>query len=135
MLSLALPRVSSLQLVTDNGAALALNCSSTGSPATNVIWRKDGASLPNNTIYTTTKVLTNGVTATYDNLLYISGTPSELVGLYSCIVHDSLGRNSEIATIQVNGEVSPAQEYLSTAFFLQVCKCLGTEVRSMWETQ
>jgi hypothetical protein len=102
--SAALPRVISLQHVVDSNASLALNCTSTGSPAANVIWRKDGASLFNNTTYEATEVLRDGITATYDNLLYVSGSPSELVGRYSCIVHDSFGRNSETATIQVNGE-------------------------------
>ena len=89
--------------MTPSDTALTLNCISTGSPVTNVIWRKDGYSLVNDSSYVTTQVLTNGITATYDNLLSISAPPSELIGEYSCIVHDSLGRNSETSTIQLNG--------------------------------
>lgn len=48
-------------------------------------------------------MLRSGVSATYDNILQVNATPSDLVGQYSCIVHDSLRRNSEAATIQVNG--------------------------------
>ena len=98
-----LPRVSSLQLLTDSSSALTLNCISTSSPALSVVWLKDGASLDNTTSYSTTQVLKNGISATYDNILEIDAAPSELVGAYSCIVHDSLRRNSQTATIQVNG--------------------------------
>lgn len=84
--------------------ALTLNCISTSSPVTNVIWRKDGYSLVNDSSYVMTQVLTNGITATYDNLLSIDAPPSELIGEYSCIVHDSLGRNSGTSNIQLNGK-------------------------------
>ena len=101
----ALPLVSSLELVTAGDAALTLNCTSTGSPAQSVIWRKDGTGLTNDSSYMTTQILRNGVSATYDNLLAVSAAPSELVGVYSCTVQDSLGRNSLTSTIQVNGKL------------------------------
>ena len=86
-------------------AALTLNCTSTASPAMSVVWRKDGSSLANSSSsYNTSQQLRNGVTATYDNILSINAAPSELAGAYSCIIHDSLGRNSQTASIQVNGE-------------------------------
>ena len=67
------------------------NCTSTGSPATNVIWRKNGASLVNDSSYVATQILRNGISATYDNILDIlNATPSELVGVYSCTVQDYL---------------------------------------------
>lgn len=99
----ALPQVSSLLLITDSDAAITLNCTSTGSPVQSVVWRKDGTSLANDSSYTTAKILRNGVSATYDNLLAVNAAPSALVGVYSCIIHDSLGRNSQTATIPVNG--------------------------------
>lgn len=99
----ALPQISSLQLMTPSDAALTLNCISTSSPAANVIWRKDGADLSNHTSITTTQILRSGVSATYDNILAINAPPYELVGVYSCIVHNSLGHNSETSTIQVHG--------------------------------
>ena len=80
-----------------------MNCTSSSSPALNVIWRKDGASLANSS-YTVSQVLRDGVSATYDNFLNINAAPSDLVGSYSCTVQDSLGRNSQTTTIQVNGK-------------------------------
>ena len=60
--------------------------------------------LANDSSYFTSQVLRNGLTATYDNILSINSSPSELIGVYSCIVQDSLGRKSETSTIQVKGE-------------------------------
>ena len=101
----ALPQVSSIQLVSNTGTSLTINCSSTGSPALNVIWTKDGTILANSTSYTTTQMLRDRISATYDNLLDVNAAPSELVGVFSCIVHDSLGRNSQEASVQVNGKL------------------------------
>ena len=102
-LSSALPQISSLQLIVPSGTALTLKCTSTSSPPANVIWSKDGASLSNNSSYETVQILRNGMTATYDNYLLVNGSPSELLGVYSCIIHDSLGRNSGTSTVEVNG--------------------------------
>ena len=84
-------------------AALTLRCTSTHSPVANVIWRKDGTSLTNNSSYHMAQFLRNGVTATYDNFLSVNALPFELVGEYSCIVQDSLGHYSAASTVQVNG--------------------------------
>lgn len=105
----ALPQVSSLQLGISSNSPLALNCSSVGSPAFTVVWTKDGSTLPNDLVYTTTQTLMDGTTAAYDNLLEISGQYSTIVGLYSCIIHDSLGRNSAPASLQVNGKAKRHQ--------------------------
>ena len=102
-LSSALPRISSLYLVVPSDTALTLTCTSASSPPANVIWRKDGAGLSNSTNYEMIQILRNGISATYDNILFANASPYELIGVYSCIVHDSLGRNSETSTIQVNG--------------------------------
>jgi len=59
----------------------------------------------NDSAYVMNQILRNGVIAAYDNLLVVNATLSDLVGLYSCIVQDSLGRNSEMATFQVNGKI------------------------------
>ena len=100
----ALPQVSSLQLAISSNSPLALNCTSTGSPALTVVWTKDGSTLPNDLAYTTTQILRGGTTSTYDNLLEIGGYYSTIAGVYSCIIHDSLGRNSVPASLQVNGK-------------------------------
>ena len=66
-----------------------------------MVWTKDGSVLSNDTAY---QVLRNGTTAMYDTLLKVNGLYSELVGTYDCIIHDSLGRNSVPASLQVNGK-------------------------------
>ena len=99
-----LPEVSSLQLGVSSNSPLALNCSSTGSPASTVVWTKDGSTLPNYLVHATTQILRDGTTASYDNLLEVSGSYSAIIGVYSCIIHDTLGRNSEPASLQVNGK-------------------------------
>ena len=50
--------------------------------------------------------MSDGTSATYDNLLEINGLYSEVGGVYNCIIHDSLGRNSEPVSLQVNGKLS-----------------------------
>ena len=68
-----------------------------------VVWTKDGRALPSDLSYTTNQMLRDGTSATYVNLLMVSGHYAELAGIYGCIVHDSLGRNSAPVSIQVNG--------------------------------
>ncbi len=41
---------------------------------------------------------------TYDNVLVVAdAAPDEVEGVYTCIVRDSLGRNSEATEIQIKG--------------------------------
>jgi hypothetical protein len=68
-----------------------------------VIWRKDGSLLTNFSTYKTSQTMRDGVSSTYDNFLEIRAEPSELIGTYSCIIHDSLEHNSEPANILVEG--------------------------------
>ena len=100
----ALPVVTTLQLVSGANSALTLNCTSTGSPATTVVWTKNGSVIPADGIYDSAQILRDGTRATYDNLIMINSPPGDLAGLYSCIVHDSLGHNSQRGTLQVKGE-------------------------------
>lgn len=100
--SAALPQITSLQLVIESNSALTLNCTSTGSPAMTVVWRKDGAILTNFS-YVTHQIMREGLSSTYDNILEIRAEPSELSGTYSCIIHDSLEHNSEPANVEVEG--------------------------------
>lgn len=97
------PTITSFQLVPNSASILSLNCSSSGSPAMNVIWRKDGIPLAGNSSYTSFKVLRDGLSATYDNILNVDEMLTDLPGRYSCIVHDSLGRNSQESVLEVKG--------------------------------
>ena len=86
-------------------SAFTLRCTSKESPPAEVVWTKDGVGIPAvGSIYTTQQQLVDGSTATYDSFLSASAAPDDLVGVYSCIVQDSLRHNSEPATITINGE-------------------------------
>jgi hypothetical protein len=84
-----------------------------------VVWTKDGSTLPNDLVYTTSQTLRDGTTASYDNLLEVSDRYSAIVGEYSCIIHDSLGHNSAPASLQVNGKTYNTVEVgmISTFYF------------------
>ena len=83
-----------------NNSMFTLNCTSTDSPATTVIWTKDGEQLPDYLMY---QLVRDGVTATYDNLVDIDADVDELVGTYSCGILNSAGL-SNTATVTVQGE-------------------------------
>ena len=100
--SAVLPNIDSLHPEIDSDSALTLNCSSSGSPAATVVWTKNSVVLSDGN-YSLTQILRDGTTAAYDNLIAANATPTELVGLYSCVVHDTLGHNSEVVTLEVKG--------------------------------
>ena len=77
-----------------------LNCTSTDSPATTVLWTKDGEVLSDDAEY---QILRDGATATYDTLLSVDSTPEELVGAYTCSVLNSAGQ-SNVASVNIQGE-------------------------------
>ena len=92
--------VTSLQRTVGYSPNFSLNCTSTGSPATIVTWRRDGMVLSSGGQYEMTQMLLNGATATYVNILVVSGTPSSLLGVYSCDIWNGIG------TVTVNITIS-----------------------------
>ena len=92
-----------------------LNCTSTGSPATNVTWTKDGGTLTaNGTAYSMTQTLTDRSASTYENVLTLP-TTGDISGMYGCQVGNALG-DSTTVTFEVTGK--SYQEILSD---LQYC--------------
>ena len=98
----ALPHTTSLQILESN-TSLILECVSTGSPATTVVWSMDGTGLQSDDFEYATQILSNGTTATYTNIVSLAGILCTLSGTYGCTVHDSLGQNSMIATVDIEG--------------------------------
>ena len=94
--------VISLQRTGGYSPNFALNCTSTGSPATTVTWRRDGMVLSSGGQYEMTQTLLNGATATYVNILVVSGTPSSLLGVYSCDIWN--GIRTVTMNITINGK-------------------------------
>ena len=89
------PNVSSL---TFNGSSNTLTCTSTGGPATNVTWRRNGAVITLNATYQLTKRVVDPVAGTYQTVLTIdpSVDQSDIMRAYSCTVENIRGRSSMI---------------------------------------
>lgn len=79
--------------------AFTLNCTSTGSPATTVVWTKDSQVLSRVEDFVATQILRDGVNATYDNLLTIHSGPTNLTGVYDCTVINSVGSSTRTTSI------------------------------------
>ena len=81
-----------------------LNCTSTGGPATNVTWSRDGVVIALNTTHQQTKRVVDPVNGTYQTVLTIDPSVgwSDIVGTYNCTVQNDRGESSE--TVIVTGE-------------------------------
>ena len=75
-----------------------LTCTSTGGPATNVTWRRDGVLI---TPHQQTKRLVDPVNGTYQTVLTIDPSVgwSDIVGTYNCTVENARGGSSEIVIV------------------------------------
>ena len=95
-----MPTIVSLDPSPIDESAFTLNCTSTSSPATTVIWSKNSRLLTTNETYQMTQILQDGSSSTYDNLLTILSSPTDLLGTYRCTVVNSLGSSNYPITIQ-----------------------------------
>ena len=70
-----------------------LTCVSTGSPATNVTWMKEGHPLSfDRYAYQLTQMITDRATSTYSNVLTINEkAPTGVAGTYGCQVSNQIG--------------------------------------------
>ena len=95
------PTVTSL---TFDDQSRTLTCTSTGGPATNVTWSRDGVAITLNTTYQQTKRLVDPVNGTYQTVLTIDPSvgQSDIVGTYNCTVENVRGNSTE--TVVVPGE-------------------------------
>ena len=84
-----------------------LTCTSTGGPATNVTWMRDGTVVTLNDTYRQTKRLVDTVEGTYQTVLTIdsSVSQSDIVGTYSCTVENARGRSLHLVVVSGNGEL------------------------------
>ena len=73
-----------------------LTCISTGSPATNVTWMRDGQPLTlNGSTYQLTQTVANRKLSTYENVLTINRATSDIIGnIYNCTVINALDKVS-----------------------------------------
>ena len=76
-----------------------LTCISTGSPATNVTWMRDGQPLTlNGRTYQMTQTVTNRRDTTYENVLTINAVSGIYRRTYTCTVLNALGSDSKTLT-------------------------------------
>ena len=87
-----------------------LTCTSSGGPATNVIWKKDGVVITLNGTYQQTQIVTNTTTSTYQTVLTINSSvnQSDIEGMYNCTVENIRGGSSK--TVVVPGESCTLQD-------------------------
>ena len=78
-----------------------LTCVSTGGPATTVTWTRDGAILSNDANHVFTKTVTHQLTATYSNVLTVTGREP---GSYTCSVANARTAPPATASLTVAGE-------------------------------
>ena len=78
-----------------------LTCVSTGGPATTVNWTRDGAAVPYDANHVLTQTVTYQHTATYSNVLTVTG---RLPGNYTCSVANVRTAPPATASLTVAGE-------------------------------
>ena len=88
---IVVPRVESLQQMRDCGSQFCLNCQSTGSVATSVLWSKNREQLTMNSVFSSVQILEDGITSTYNNKLLINSAVDDILGEYKCIINNTLG--------------------------------------------
>lgn len=87
-------------LAISSGPLFALNCTSSGSPATYVMWRKDGVILSESTTYRMSQIFYSGTASTYFSLLEVTAGPYAVTGDYSCEVSNSGGNATRNVTFR-----------------------------------
>ena len=73
-----------------------LNCSTSGSAATEVIWTDGGQPInADSRVHDTYQILRDGTTSSYDNLLVVAnGNINNNSGRYSCTVRNTFGASA-----------------------------------------
>ena len=88
--------------VTFDDQSRTLTCTSTGGPATTVIWRRDGVVITLNTTHQQTNRVVDPVEGIYQTVLTINSSVGQIMGIYNCTVKNIRGESSK--TVFVPGE-------------------------------
>ena len=85
-------------------ASQTITCTSTGGPASEVIWSKDNKSISmafnEEGLYEHSQIIINTISAAYENRLRIVDKSSKAAGTYTCEVTNSRGSTNERLYIQ-----------------------------------
>ena len=93
-----------------NLTGLELTCTSTGSVATTVTWMKDGSLVViDGTVFILTQTVTDRAASTYNNVLLVNRTNTDVQGTYVCTVSNEIGSDSA----DVNVSISKYVKYCS----------------------
>ena len=93
-------QLSQMEIKSMHGTATTVfNCSSSNSPATNVVWLRENKVIEEDNYHQVNQILRDPVRIVYDNLLMISDMVIES-GLYKCVVNDS--QMERFSTLQVD---------------------------------
>ena len=84
--------------LTEEQPEFSLTCISEGGPATNVVWRREGAEIEDDSSHSSSQIVVDTVDAVYHNILVVTGRNG---GEYTCTV--SHARTTIIGSIQVEG--------------------------------
>ena len=89
------PYVTNLTFAFD-GVSRTLTCTSTGGPATNVTWRRDGAVITPNTTYQQIQIVTDATAGTHQTVLTLAKSAGEYDSNYSCSVQNIRGTSNSM---------------------------------------
>ena len=84
-------------------ASQTITCTTSGGPATDVTWFKDNEKIimtSSGGLYKHSQVITNKISATYENRLRIVDKSSKVAGTYTCEVSNLSGSTNETLCIQ-----------------------------------
>ena len=90
-----------------NRASQTVTCTTSGGPATDVIWFKDNEKITvtsSGGLYEHSQVITNTTSATYENRLRIVDKSSKAAGTYTCEVTNPMGSTNGSLCIQGNNK-------------------------------
>ena len=96
----AQPRIKHVRQETTFSELFTVECTSTDSPATSVMWVKDGTNLTiDGSLYQKSQSVISRASSTYLNILHINDVPTNIIGRYTCRVSNILGTSSQEITI------------------------------------
>ena len=112
----AIPNITNPLVFTPGSSSSTLTCTSTGSPATNVTFMRDGTTVGplrggeskvfDGVTYQLTQMVTNRAQSTYQNVLTINQPLSDIVGsTFRCSFENTLGTAPNSQPLAITGEL------------------------------